>query len=154
MTRAEAREIMKCKAPTRYHGTALGLLSNLVDASFGPETVRTVTFKDTTLMRRVGIGDRQLKRTLDRFNADSLGVFNCKGGKVIVRLDLSPLASLPEKPTQKEVRADRARKAREARAALRQAQQEARETESLILQATRECWAAIRASGEMHTLHP
>jgi len=126
MTRKEAREILKYKAPNQYHGTALGLLSNLVDASFGPDGARHVTFNDITLMRRVGIGNRQLSRILDKFTADGIGVFIRKGDKVEVTLDLSSLAALPEKLNRKEVKADRARKAREAYAQEKEARECAR----------------------------
>jgi hypothetical protein len=150
MTRAEAREITKSKAPNQYHGTALGLLSNLVDASFGPDGVRTVTFKDTTLMRRVGIRERQLSRILDRFAADKLGEFTRKADKITVRLDLSPLSQLPVKITEKAVKVDRARKAREAYAQEKEARACAQFVRNYF-----ETVAAENANRvEMHTVHP
>lgn len=119
MTRAEARKLIKTKAPNQYHGTALGLLSLLTDAAYGPEGVRTLTVKDSTMMKWEGIGSRQLSNILNRFTEDGIGTFVRKGNKITVFLDLSPLASLPEKITEKEVKADRAKKAREVRAAKR-----------------------------------
>lgn len=148
MTRSEAREILKSKAPSLYHGTALGLLSNLVDATFGPDGARHVTFKDHTLMRRVGIGDRQLSRILNRFAADGIGRFDRKGDKVNVTLDLSSLAALPEKLTEKNIKADRARKAREAYAQ----EKEARECARFVKQHF-EMLAGENASRAEYTVH-
>jgi len=122
MIRKEARQLVKNNAPSRYHGTALVLLTHLVDAAYGPDGVREVTIRASTLMSWVHIGQDQLRRVLDKFTKDGLGTFVGHGGKITVFLNLSPLESLPVKPSLKEAKADRATKARKAYAANKELQ--------------------------------
>jgi hypothetical protein len=119
MTRVEARKVVKTKAPNQYHGTSLTLLSLLVDSCFGPEGPRPMNIKDSTMMGWIRVGSRQLSNILNRFAEDGVCTFTRKGNKVTVFMDLSPLVSLPERPTTKEAKADRAKTAREVYAAKR-----------------------------------
>lgn len=144
MNRVTALELLKDKAPSKYHGTALVMLGQLVRACFGPDAPRECTFKADTLMRRVGIGSKQLGLHLDRFTGDGVGVFVRKDGKVrVTKLDLSKLAALP-KPIKKDHKEGRARKARETYARMRREQLSA--VSGFLLAAGVLCGAGVPSS--------
>jgi len=126
MTKKEAKSLIKNNAAGKYRGSALLMLSHMVDASFAPgeaNAARTRGIKDSTLMGWVHIKEAQFRKLLKRFEADGLGEFSRKNGKVTYRLNLEPLKKLPAASKSKEDikarNADRAAKARAAYAAQR-----------------------------------
>jgi hypothetical protein len=129
MTKQEAKSLVKNHAPGKYRGSALLMLSHMVDASFVPgdkevDAARERTINDSTLKRWVHIQEVQFHRVLKRFADDGLGKFSRKDGKLTYRLNLEPLKKLPAAKSKEDIKAknlDRAAKARAAYAAQRSA---------------------------------
>jgi len=123
MTKKESRTLLQDHAPNKYHSTIILLLKRLVDLTYNPkvdEVEREMRKRLTTVQRGVGVRTRQFLNLLDTLKHDGILEYRREEGMLTYKLNLKPLAGLPnESDTTKERNSDRAAKARAQRAAKR-----------------------------------